>query len=260
MQLTILGTGSSGNCAVVTTDSTTLLVDVGLSARQTVEGLDLLGLKLEDLDGILLTHEHQDHIRGLEVLSRFGALPLFCTGPTQEYLLRNLHFKTPPAWNLIQTGSIIEYRDLQIENFPVTHDAVDPVGYVLTSAKARLGILTDLGTITELIRDRLRGSTALFVEANYDPQLLEADTKRPWTTKQRIASHYGHLSNDQAAELVGEIAHPGLKTVVLGHLSEDCNSPELAVSRMRGALEATDAKDVRIICAKRYKPRLKIEV
>jgi phosphoribosyl 1,2-cyclic phosphodiesterase len=260
MQLTILGSGSSGNCAVVSTDSTTLLVDVGLSARQTVEGLDLLGLKLDDLDGILLTHEHQDHIGGLEGLSRGRVLPLFCTTLTQEYLLRNLHFSSPPAWHLMQTGSIIDYRDFQIENFPVMHDAVDPVGYVLTSANARLGFTTDLGYVTQAIKESLRGVHALFVEANYEPQLLEEDTKRPWATKQRIASCRGHLSNHQTAELISEIAHPRLKTVVLGHLSEDCNSPDRAVFQIRHALDAAGATQTRVVCAECSKPTPKIEV
>jgi phosphoribosyl 1,2-cyclic phosphodiesterase len=260
MHFTVLGSGSSGNCAVVATGSTTLLLDAGLSAKQILLRLGSIGLTLDDLDGILLTHEHQDHTSGLQALSRGRTLPLFCTPLTQEHLVRNLSFRTQPAWHLMQTGSSFEYRDLRIESFPVPHDAVDPVGYVLASENVRLGILSDVGFVTNLIKDRLRGSDTLFIEANYDAQLLEADTKRPWATKQRIASRHGHLSNDQAAELIGEIAHPGLKTVVLGHLSEDCNSPDVAVSRIRNALNAAGTKDVRLICAERCKPTPKVEI
>lgn len=260
MHLTVLGSGSSGNCAVVTTGSTTLLVDAGLSAKQIVLRLESIGLTLDDLDGILLTHEHQDHTGGLEVLSRGRTLPLFCTGLTQEHLLGNLTFRTPPAWRLMQTGSAFDYRDLRIESFPVPHDAVDPVGYVLANESARLGILSDVGFVTNLIKDRLRGSDTLFVEANYDTQLLDADTKRPWSTKQRISSRHGHLSNDQAAELISEIAHPGLCNVVLGHLSDDCNDPDLASKRIRSALDAAGAKDARVVCAERRKPTPTLEV
>lgn len=260
MHLTVLGSGSSGNCAVVSTGSTTLLVDAGLSARQIVLRMESIGLTLEDLDGILLTHEHHDHTGGLEVLSRGRALPLFCTALTQEHLLGNRSFRTPPAWRLMQTGSTFEYRDLRIESFPVPHDAVDPVGYVLATDGARLGILSDVGYVTNLIKDRLRGSDTLFVEANYDTQLLEADTKRPWSTKQRISSRHGHLSNDQAAELIGEIAHPGLSNVVLGHLSDDCNDPDLVSKRIRSALDGAGAREARVVCAERHKPTPMLEV
>jgi phosphoribosyl 1,2-cyclic phosphodiesterase len=212
------------------------------------------------LDGILLTHEHQDHTGGLEVLSRGRVLPLFCTALTQEHLVGTLSFRTTPAWRLMQTGSSFEYRDLRIESFPVPHDAVDPVGYVLATENARLGILSDVGFVTNLIKDRLRGSHTLFVEANYDTQLLEADTKRPWATKQRISSRHGHLSNDQAAELVGDIAHPDLSHVVLGHLSDDCNDPVLASKRIRSALDAAGAKEARVVCAERRKTTPTIEV
>ncbi|MFM7604716.1 MAG: MBL fold metallo-hydrolase [Prosthecobacter sp.] len=260
MHLTVLGSGSSGNCALVTTGTTTLLVDAGLSAKQIVLRLESIGLTLDDLDGILLTHEHQDHTGGLEVLSRGRALPLFCTALTQEHLLGNLSFRTIPSWRLMQTGSSFEFRDLRIESFPVPHDAVDPVGYVLATENARLGILSDVGFVTNLIKDRLRGSNTLFVEANYDTQLLEADTKRPWATKQRISSRHGHLSNDQAAELVGDIAHPDLSHVVLGHLSDDCNDPALASKRVRSALDAAGAKEARVVCAERRKTTPTIEV
>jgi phosphoribosyl 1,2-cyclic phosphodiesterase len=131
---------------------------------------------------------------------------------------------------------------------------------VLATEGARLGILSDVGFVTNLIKDRLRGSDTLFVEANYDTQLLDADTKRPWATKQRISSRHGHLSNDQAAELISEIAHPGLSNVVLGHLSDDCNDPDLASKRIRTALDAAGAKDARVVCAERRKPTATLEV
>jgi phosphoribosyl 1,2-cyclic phosphodiesterase len=142
----------------------------------------------------------------------------------------------------------------------VPHDAVDPVGFVIADEESRLGVLSDVGFITNLIKDRLRSCDSLFVEANYDAQLLEADTKRPWATKQRISSRHGHLSNDQAAELLEEIAHPDLHHVVLGHLSDDCNDPDRVVKRMQESLHRVGVKETRVICAERRKPTSTLEV
>ena len=260
VRLTVLGSGSSGNCAVVSTGRTTLLIDAGLSAKQICLRLETAGINPASLDGILLTHEHQDHTAGLEVLSGRLSVPLYCTALTQEHLLGSLKFRGQPQWRLMQTGSSFEVQDLVIESFPVPHDAVDPVGFVIADADSRLGVLSDVGFVTNLIRDRLRGSDSLFVEANYDTQLLEADTKRPWATKQRIMSRHGHLSNDQTAELVESLAHPGLHHIVLGHLSDDCNDPARAANRIRESLQRAGVPDARVLCAERRTCTTTIEV
>lgn len=244
----------------MSTDHTTLLIDAGLSAKQVCLRLAAAGFSLEQLDGILLTHEHQDHTNGLEVLSSKRTLPIYCTALTQETLLGSLKFRQTPSWRLMTTGSAFEIQDLRIESFPVPHDAVDPVGFVIADAEARLGILSDVGHVTNLIKDRLRSSDSLFVEANYDTQLLEADTKRPWATKQRISSRHGHLSNDQAAELLEAIAHPGLHHVVLGHLSDDCNDSDRVVKRMQESLHRVGVKDTRVLCAERHSLTPTVEV
>lgn len=260
VRLTVLGSGSSGNCAVISTERTVLLLDAGLSAKQICLRLEACGFSLDMLDGILLTHEHQDHTGGVEVLSRKRSIPLFCTALTQEVLLGSLGFKKSPPWRVMTTGSAFEFQDLCIESFPVPHDAVDPVGFVIADEDSRLGVLSDVGFVTNLIKDRLKNSDSLFIEANYDTQLLENDTKRPWSTKQRISSRHGHLSNEQAAELVREVAHPGLSHVVLGHLSDDCNDPTVACRYVRQALDACGAQEARVICAERHKPTPTIEV
>ncbi|MBL9177865.1 MAG: MBL fold metallo-hydrolase [Verrucomicrobiaceae bacterium] len=260
VRLTILGSGSSGNCAVISTERTTLLLDAGLSAKQICLRLDACGFSLDMLDGILLTHEHQDHTGGIEVLGRKRSIPLFCTALTQETLAGSLGFKKAPPWRLMSTGAAFEFQDLRIESFPVPHDAVDPVGFVIADEESRLGVLSDVGFVTNLIKDRLKNADSLFIEANYDTQLLENDTKRPWATKQRISSRHGHLSNEQAAELVRDIAHPGLSHVVLGHLSDDCNDPVVASRHIRQALDSSGANEARVICAERHKPTPTIEV
>ena len=259
LSLTVLGSGSSGNCAVVRTERTRLLVDAGLSAKQIVLRLERVGLRLEELDGILLTHEHGDHTAGLEVLCRKHHLPLFCTPLTQETLASGF-VKAKPSWRLMETGSTFHYQDICIQSFPVPHDAVDPVGFIMEDADSRLGVLSDVGFITNLIRERLRGAQTLFVEANYDAALLEADTKRPWATKQRISGRHGHLSNDQTADLVQSIAHEELHHVVLGHLSDDCNSPDLACKKISAALAQSGIRETKVICAGRAEPTPWMEV
>ena len=235
--LTVLGSGSAGNCALVTTDKCRLLVDAGLSARQIVTRLAQAGVAPEELDGILLTHEHCDHASGLEVLCRKRAgLPIFCNPLTAETLRREGNcLKTHPNWHLFQTGSDFEIKDVAIQTFAVPHDAVDPVGYMFHHGAAALGYLTDLGFATKLVHERVRAATTLLIETNHDTNLLNADTKRPWSVKQRITSRHGHLSNEAAAEVVGLLLAKGakLRRAVLGHLSRDCNHPDLAISTVR---------------------------
>ncbi|MCA1962404.1 MAG: MBL fold metallo-hydrolase [Prosthecobacter sp.] len=260
VRLTVLGSGSSGNCAVVSTDHSTLLVDAGLSAKQICLRLEAAGFSLAQIDGILLTHEHQDHTGGLEVLTGKRDLCLYATPLTQEAILSSLKLRGNTRWKLMNTGSAFDLQDLRIECFPVPHDAADPVGFVIADAEARLGLLSDVGYVTNLIKDRLRGSHSLFIEANYDTQLLDEDTKRPWATKQRISSRHGHLSNDQAAELLEAVAHPALHHVVLGHLSDDCNAPERAIRRMQESLGRVGVTRAQVLCAERHQATRTIEV
>ena len=260
VRLTVLGSGSSGNCAVVSTDRTTLLIDAGLSAKQICLRMEARGYSPDQLDGILLTHEHKDHTGGLEVLSRKHSVPLFCTALTQEAVGTSLAFRSPPKWRIMSTGDPFEFQDLRIECFPVPHDAVDPVGFIIEDDHAKLGILSDVGYVTSLIKDRLRHSDSLFVEANYDTQMLEEDLKRPWATKQRISSRHGHLSNEQTAELVAELAHEGLANVVLGHLSDDCNCPNRAAEHIRQALAKAGASHTHVVCAARKEPTATLDV
>lgn len=235
--LTVLGSGSAGNCALVTTDHCRLLVDAGLSARQTNERLALLDLAPEQLDAVLLTHEHGDHCRALDVLCRrFKDVPIYCNALTAEILRRDSEcLKSHRHWRVFTTGTDFEIKDVAVQTFAVPHDAVEPVGYMFHHGRAALGYLTDLGFATKLVHERVREATTLLIETNHDTALLNADTRRPWSVKQRITSRHGHLSNEAAAAVVAELLHKGakLKRTVLGHLSRDCNRPELAVETMR---------------------------
>jgi len=225
--MAVLGSGSGGNASVIDALGSRILVDAGLSARQICQRLASLEIDPHSLDGIVLSHEHSDHTRGLEVFLRKHEIPVYATALTREVLSDRCggHIE----WRIFQRGQEFSIGAVTVNAFAVPHDAVDPVGFVCCSERGeRIGVVTDLGHVTSLVRESLRGVDGLFVEANYDQGLLESDTKRPWSIKQRISSRHGHLSNEQTAELIRALTEDGLKAVVLGHLSGDCNTPEVA--------------------------------
>jgi|ERR1700730_13339831 phosphoribosyl 1,2-cyclic phosphodiesterase len=232
--LTVLGSGSSGNCSLVATDQCRILIDAGFSARQIARRLSSIGVAPEDLDGILLTHEHADHVAGLEIFARRFGVPIFCNPLTAE-TLRHGFLAEFNRWHLFQTGATFVIKDIEIQSFYVPHDAVDPAAFVLTSDPGSIGFLTDLGYAPKLAIDRLRAVHTLVIETNHDERMLQNDPKRPWSVKQRILSRHGHLSNKAAAELAANIAGDRLERLVLGHLSRDCNRQELALEAMHGA-------------------------
>jgi len=246
-EFSVLGSGSAGNAAVVRTAGAAVLVDAGLSARQLTRRLESLDVDADALDGILLTHEHGDHTRGLDVFLKGRSIPIYCNVRTAEVVRRGLRGEAD--WRVFESGDGFEINDLAVQSFYVPHDAVEPMGFVLRQGEAGLGVLSDIGHATTLVRNHLRGVNSLFVEANYDDVLLQNDTKRPWSTKQRISSRHGHLSNAQTAELVAEVASGSLRHVVLGHLSQDCNHPDLARQAVEQSLGKLGFDTVEIICA-----------
>jgi phosphoribosyl 1,2-cyclic phosphodiesterase len=226
VQFTILGSGSSGNCAYLEAGETRLLIDAGFSGRQIRQRLASIGRTPESLTGILITHEHSDHIQGLGPIAAKLGIPLFCNRDTREAIERQLETKFD--CRMFVTGASFELGEVGIDTFSVPHDAQDPVGFVLNTAGGSIGFLTDLGHATKLVVERIRRANVVVLEANHDLKLLQDDTKRPWSIKQRILSRHGHLSNDAAADVLEQIVHADLKQLYLGHLSRDCNRPELA--------------------------------
>lgn len=226
VQFTVLGSGSSGNCAYLETDSSRILVDAGLSGRQIELRLNQIGRSLRDIQAIFITHEHIDHICGLPQLTKRHGIPVHCNRLTAEFIRAQIPGFS--GWNLFETGSTVHHVDLAIDTFSVPHDAYDPVGFLFRHAEGNIGFLTDLGYATQMVMERVRSARALVLEANHDLKMLQDDPRRPWAVKQRILSRHGHLSNDAAAEVATKIAGGDLMDIYLGHLSSDCNTPERA--------------------------------
>src|SRR5581483_1835614 len=237
-----------------------VLVDGGLSARQIVVRLEQCGVTPEQLDGVLLTHEHGDHVCGLEVLCRKFAVPIYANALTVEAIKCDGALDRHRNWRIFRTGAEFKICDITVQTFPVPHDAVDPVGFAFHAGNRSLGFITDLGYATKMLIERLRDVHTLVIETNHDEKLLQADPHRPWPVKQRIMSRHGHLSNDAAAKVIEELLPGKVERVVLGHLSRDCNTPDLACGAIRTLLDKVGKIDMEVYCASQTEisPRFRI--
>jgi phosphoribosyl 1,2-cyclic phosphodiesterase len=246
----MLGSGSAGNSALVASDHCRILVDGGLSARQIKVRLEQCGITPEQLDGVLLTHEHGDHVCGLEVLCRKFKIPIYCNRLTAEAIrCWSGALGEHKNWRLFQTGADFTICDIHVQTFSVPHDAVDPVGYAFHCQGNALGFVTDLGYATKMVVERLRKVHTLVIETNHDEKMLQDDPHRPWPVKQRIQSRHGHLSNAAAAAVIEQLLSGKLERVVLGHLSRDCNTPERAAGAIREMLAQRGRSEIEVHCA-----------
>jgi len=229
MRLCSIASGSSGNCIYAGSDSTHLLIDAGISGKRIESGLNALELTGRDLDGILVTHEHADHIQGLGVLARRYHVPLYMTGGTADALSRSSSLGKIPEGLIheVQEDEPFYIGDLKVLPFTILHDAAQPVGFRIENGTGAVGIATDLGKYTEYIVDNLKDLDALLIEANHDVNMLQVG-KYPYNLKQRILGDRGHLSNENAGRMLCELLHDGTKAVLLGHLSKENNYEELA--------------------------------
>ena len=250
--LTILGSGSSGNCAYVETEGARILIDAGFSLRQLRRRLATIGRAPENLTGILITHEHADHVYGLPALAQKLHIPLYCNRPTLEAI--EYQSRTRLECRVFVTGARFEVGDVEVETFSVPHDAQDPVGYLLRTAAGNLGFLTDLGHTTRLVLERVRPANVLVLESNHDVKMLQDCPTRPWSLKQRILGRHGHLSNDAAAAAAEQIASAHLQRLYLGHLSRECNLPELARRVVVERLLQIGASHVSVELTSQYEP------
>jgi phosphoribosyl 1,2-cyclic phosphodiesterase len=244
VRLTILGSGSSGNCAYLESDEVRILIDAGFSARQIRNRLATIGRAPESLTGILVTHEHSDHIQGLAALCEKLRLPIYCNRATKDAIEYQLQLRV--NCRLFATGGSFEIGDICVETFMVPHDAQDPVGFLIRTAGGNIGFLTDLGHTNKLVIERVRPANVLVLEANHDVKMLQESPHRPWSLKQRILGRHGHLSNEAAADAAEQVMSAHLRHLYLGHLSRECNKPEIAMSVFTKRMEKIGATHVRL--------------
>lgn len=265
MRLCSIASGSSGNCTYVGSETTHLLVDVGISGKRAESGLNCLGLKGSDVDGILITHEHADHVAGLGVFARKYGIPIYATHGTIEALkgMRQVGDVDPALFCEIQADQKFSIKDLTVNPMKISHDAAQPVAYRIAYGNKRVGICTDLGVYTDYTVECLKGMDALLIEANHDVHMLQVGPY-PYPLKQRILGDRGHLSNENSGKLLCRILHDGLQSIVLGHLSKENNLPELAYEAVRMEINLGEnpyhAGDFRLMVAKRDEVSKVIEI
>ena len=234
MRLCSIASGSSGNCIYVGSDATHLLVDVGISGKRTEQGLNELGISARDLDGILITHEHADHISGLGVMARKYEIPIYATPGTIEAICNtgSIGKIDTALFREVKEDQKLVIKDLTVNPMKISHDAAQPVAYRIGYGNKKVGICTDLGIYNDYTVECLKGMDALLIEANHDVNMLQVGPY-PYQLKRRILGDRGHLSNELSGQLLKRIAHEKLQGVVLGHLSKDNNIPELAYETVR---------------------------
>ncbi len=240
MSVSILASGSRGNCALVGTSSTRILVDAGLSGRETFKRLSALGERAEDIFAILITHEHSDHVTGLQRLATKLNVPVFLTAPTHQAWSRAVRdakgvIPEIPKSEHFSAGCGFSVGDIEVMPFTVPHDAADPVGFTFHAEGVKIGFVTDLGYMPASVRNHLQGCSVLVMESNHDVEMLRSGPY-PWSVKQRVMSRVGHLSNEALAEFFSSDYDGGAEYLVLAHLSEQNNHPEIARAAAEHAL------------------------
>jgi phosphoribosyl 1,2-cyclic phosphodiesterase len=230
VEILVLASGSSGNATLVTSGETSLLIDAGVSALQIRKRLEVFGRSPDEVDAVLLTHEHSDHIRGLDVfLRRYRAAPVWTARGTWSRMEVRSH-----GGGELESGTTVSYGSLRVTPVATSHDAAEPLAYVFDDGRCSAALCTDTGILTPLLEQRLQGCELLLLEANHDKDMLRHGPY-PWSLKQRIDSRTGHLSNHQSQEAVDRVRSSVLRAVVGLHLSAENNCPDLVCETLRGA-------------------------
>ena len=221
-----LASGSKGNCIYFGTKNTKILIDAGIRARPTQKKLEQIDVDLSEIQAILISHDHGDHIQGLNRLAFHHGIPVLANTETAKGIYDS--FKSCPKFKIFTTGETFTFGDIEIHPFSIQHDTVDPVAFTLTIDSLKVGVCTDLGFATTLVQTHLQECDYLYVEANHEPSMVHA-CSRPMVYKQRVLSRNGHLSNEACGNLLAHVKHPKLKHIHLAHLSQECNSRQKAL-------------------------------
>jgi len=225
-----LASGSKGNALYIEGGGKRLLIDVGISFKALSQRLEAINVDVGDIDGILVTHEHGDHIRGLEKTANKLGIPVFANSDTAKGAIAEM--SELPRFKIFTTGESFEYGGMEIHPLSVQHDTLDPVAFTIQIGAIKIGVCADLGFATTLVAAHLRGCDYLYLEANHEPLMVHS-CNRPSFYKRRVLGRLGHLSNEECGRLLEEIDHPGLKHIYLAHLSGECNDPALAIQRVQ---------------------------
>jgi phosphoribosyl 1,2-cyclic phosphodiesterase len=251
-----LASGSKGNCLFLESGDTRVLIDVGLSLRETLLRMDEVGIDPSGIHAVLVTHEHIDHIRSAGSFSRKFNVPVFASHLV--HAKADKYFKKSRIAEF-ESGSAFTFRDIRIDPIPITHDSCDPVGFVLESGEGRAASVTDFGIVTRLITEKLRGCRFINLESNHDVDML-MNGPYPWELKQRIKSRHGHISNEESLELLHELAHGGLEVRVMAHLSEVNNHPEHVVRSTESFLSGQNVCAPHIVIGDQYHASALMEI
>ena len=232
-----LASGSSGNCQYIASEEFGILLDAGLTGKYIEKCFSEIGEKIEDVSGILVSHEHSDHVKGVGVLSRRFNIPIYANTSTWEAMKDKLGEIKEENRKTFHTGIDFEVGDITVRPFGISHDAVDPVAFSFRHDKVKISVTTDLGYVNEETKEEMLGSDLLMIESNHDVEMLKMG-KYPWFLKKRILGSKGHLSNETAGEVIAEMVGGSrpVTHVLLGHLSRENNFPELAFETVKGVL------------------------
>lgn len=246
--------GSSGNCLFVNSNHTKILVDAGVSCKKVCEGLESIGSSITEIDAILVTHEHSDHVQGIGTVSQKYNIPVYANIETWNAMEKQKNKVSPDNIRTFENDKDFNLNDLTIHPFSTPHDAANPCGFNIHNGSKRLSIATDLGHMNNSLISELYSSSFVFLEANYDPEILKV-SKYPFLLKQRISGPHGHLSNSTAGKTISNLLFKrDLKEVMLGHLSKENNFPELAYQTVANELmeNNADLDNIRLSVADRY--------
>jgi phosphoribosyl 1,2-cyclic phosphodiesterase len=236
LRFTVLSSGSTGNATVVATDSATVLIDVGLSGKKIEELMNEREVSGRDLDAVLVTHEHSDHIKGLGAFARKHELPVYANEKTWSAMMGKIGELPEAQRKILPTDGVMEIADLRIESYAISHDAVEPVGYCFYADGVKLSLATDLGYVSEKVLRQLHNSDVLVLESNHDVNMLRMG-RYPWNIKRRILGDTGHLSNEAAGDALCNLLTGNLRRVYLAHLSREHNQMDLAKLTVNTVLE-----------------------